>query len=274
LLNSRRVTNKNGINPDRERRKDTEFLESEMKNLHSWIFFIFVAIIAINNHVMADESDRCYDRAYRLHRCLTLVIAFPGQYKCDPEDNIRPSEFCMRTKAYEQGRDDGIHAAMNIAEAEVTKRRSEFREGTYAENPNKDKGSVSPKTKEDQLFENQLFADIKKAIQAVDANESVQTQIRAQAKKPSILTTKSDVYVSTDLDCMKVILISVQQNNLAGLREAISVGLQEGVLDMLGESEQVELVEDVNGEIFKLRPVGSDNVYYSIRIFFSPEEPK
>lgn len=241
-----------------------------MKNLHSWIFFIFVLImIAINTHVMADESDRCYDRAYRLHKCLTLVIAFPGQYKCDPEDNIRPSDPCMKTKAYEQGRDDGIHAAMNIAEAEVAKRRGEFRERAYSKNPNKDKGSVAPKA-----IENQFWDEVKKVIEEVDANEEIQAKIRAQAKKPSILTTKSDVYVSTNLDCMKVILISVQQNNLAGLREAISVGLQEGVLDMLGESEQVELLEDVNGEIFKLKPVGSDKVYYSIRIFFSPEEPK
>lgn len=241
-----------------------------MKNLHSWIFFIFVLImIAINTHVMADESDRCYDRAYRLHKCLTLVIAFPGQHKCDPEDNIRPSDACMKTKAYEQGRDDGIRAAMNIAEVEVAKRRGEFRERTYSKNSNNDKGSLSQKA-----YENQFWAELKKAIEAVDVNEEIQAQNRAQANRPSILTTKSDVYISTNLDCMKVILIAVQQNNLAGLREAISVGLQEGVLDMLGEFEQVEFLEYVNDDIFKLRPVGSDKVYYSIRIFFSPEEPK
>lgn len=233
-----------------------------------FLFSLFI-IATMGTHLMADESDRCYDRAYRLHKCLTLVIAFPGQYKCDPEDNIRPSDPCMKTKAYEQGRDDGIHAAMNIAEAEVAKRRGEFRERSSSKNPNKDKDSGAPTAKEDQLL-----AELKKAIESVDANEEIQPQIKTQAKKPSILTTKSDVYVSTNLDCMKVILISVQQNNLAGLREAISVGLQEGVLDMLGESEQVELLEYVNDEIFKLRPVGSDKVYYSIRIFFSPEETK
>ena len=153
---------------------------------------------------------------------------------------------------------------------EFTNRRGDFKEITEAKNPNNDKGSVSTKA-----YENQLWANVKKAIESVvDANEEIQAQIRAQVKKPSILTTKSDVYVSTNLDCMKVILISVQQNNLVGLREAISVGLQEGELDMLGEFEQVEFLEYVNDEIFKLRPVGSDKVYYSIRIFFSPEEPK
>ena len=130
-------------------------------------------------------------------------------------------------------------------------------------------GSVAP-----EATENQFWDEVRKAIEAVDANEEIQAKIRAQAKKPSILTAKSDVYVSTNLDCMQVILMSVKQNNLAGLREAISMGLEEGVLDMLGESEQVEPLEYVNDEIFKLRPVGSDRIYYSIRIFFSPEEPK